>query len=66
MSALAMTRPRTLLLILAVLSIVVLAGSIRYGAIDFSLTDIYAALRSLVGGPDPTLDQRIFLELRLP
>jgi len=45
---------------------VVLAGSIRYGAIDFSLTDIYAALRSLVGGPDPTLDQRIFLELRLP
>src|SRR6478672_8807244 len=61
-----MTRPRTLLLILAVLSVVVLAGSIRYGAIDFSISDIVAALHSLVGGPEPTLDQRIFLELRLP
>src|SRR4051794_39320555 len=61
-----MTRPRTLLFTLAALSIVVLAGSIRYGAIDFSLADISAALRSLVGGPEPTLDQRIFLELRLP
>jgi len=61
-----MARPRTTLLILAVLSILVLAGSIRYGAIDFSLSDITAALRSLVGGPEPTLDQRIFLELRLP
>ncbi len=61
-----MQRPRTLLLILAILSIVVLAASIRYGAIDFSIADIVAAVRSLIGGPEPTLDQRIFLELRLP
>lgn len=61
-----MQRPRTLLLILAILSLVVLAASIRYGAIDFSIADIMAALYSLVGGPEPTLDQRIFLELRLP
>src|SRR4051812_18064193 len=61
-----MSRPRTLLLILAILSFAILAASIRYGAIDFSVADITAALRSLVGGPEPTLDQRIFLELRLP
>jgi iron complex transport system permease protein len=61
-----MARPRTTLLILAILSVVVLAASIRYGAIDFSIGDITAALRSLVGGPEATLDQRIFLELRLP
>jgi len=61
-----MARPRTLLLILAILSLVILAASIRYGAIDFSISDIIAALHSLVGGPEPTLDQRIFLELRLP
>jgi iron complex transport system permease protein len=56
-----------LLLILAVGTIVVLAASIRYGAIDFSAADITAALRSLIPGqPEATLDQRIFLELRLP
>src|SRR6476661_6917757 len=47
--------------------IIVLAASIRYGAIDFSIADITAALRSLFPGqPEATLDQRIFLELRLP
>jgi iron complex transport system permease protein len=47
--------------------IIVLAASIRFGAIDFSLADITAALRSLFPGqPEATLDQRIFLELRLP
>ncbi|MBV9242803.1 MAG: iron ABC transporter permease, partial [Acidobacteria bacterium] len=61
-----MRRPRTLLIVLAILSLVVLAASIRWGAIDFSIGDITAALHSLVGGPEPTLDQRIFLELRLP
>lgn len=61
-----MQRPRTLLLILAILTLVVLAASIRWGAIDFSVSDIGSALYSLVGGPEPTLDQRIFLELRLP
>jgi len=47
--------------------LIVLAASIRYGAIDFSIGDITAALRSLFPGqPEATLDQRIFLELRLP
>ena len=45
----------------------VLAASIRFGAIDFSIADITHALGSLIPGqPEPTLDQRIFLELRLP
>jgi iron complex transport system permease protein len=44
-----------------------LAASIRFGAIDFSLGDIVSALNSLLPGqPDATLNQRIFLELRLP
>lgn len=44
-----------------------LAASIRFGAIDFSLGDIVSALTSLLPGqPDATLNQRIFLELRLP
>jgi iron complex transport system permease protein len=47
--------------------LVVLAASIRYGAIDFSIPAIGRALASLLPGhPEPTLDQRIFLELRLP
>lgn len=47
--------------------LVVLAASIRFGAIDFSISDILGALSSLLPGhADPTLDQRIFLELRLP
>jgi iron complex transport system permease protein len=55
------------LIVLAAITLVVLAASIRYGAIDFSVSDIVTALRSLLpGGPEATLDQRIFLELRLP
>ena len=47
--------------------LLVLALSIRYGAIDFSIPDIGRALVSLLPGqPEPTLPQRIFLELRLP
>jgi iron complex transport system permease protein len=47
--------------------LIVLAASIRFGAIDFSVSDITRALESLFPGqPDATLDQRIFLELRLP
>ncbi|HEV7701535.1 MAG TPA: iron ABC transporter permease [Pyrinomonadaceae bacterium] len=62
-----MKNPRTLLTFLALAAVVVLAASIRWGAIDFSVTDIFAALRSVLpGGAEPTLDQRIFLELRLP
>jgi len=45
----------------------VLAASIRFGAIDFSVRDIVAAFASLLPGhPEAPLDQRIFLELRLP
>ena len=58
---------QALLLIFAVLTLLVLAASIRYGAIDFSVAQITGALSSLLPGhPEPTLDQRIFLELRLP
>lgn len=47
--------------------LLVLAASIRYGAIDFSIPAIWRALASLLPGhAEPTLDQRIFLELRLP
>jgi iron complex transport system permease protein len=61
-------RSRQLLLAtLAVVTLLVLAASIRYGAIDFSVTEISRALASLLPGhPEPTLDQRIFLELRFP
>jgi iron complex transport system permease protein len=56
-----------LLFALACATLLVLAASIRYGAIDFSVPAIGRALASLLPGqPAPTLDQRIFLELRLP
>ena len=58
---------RGLLVCLAFATLMVLAASIRFGAIDFSIADITHALGSLIPGqPEPTLDQRIFLELRLP
>jgi iron complex transport system permease protein len=58
---------RALLFALTFATLLVLAASIRYGAIDFSLTEISRALASLLPGrPEPTLDQRIFLELRMP
>lgn len=58
---------RTVLLALAVVTLLVLVASIRYGAIDFSIGEITSALSSLLPGhPEPNLDQRIFLELRLP
>ena len=54
-------------MVLALATLIVLAASIRFGAIDFSIADITHALASLVpGNPEPTLDQRIFLQLRLP
>ena len=66
-----MTKPhrtrRGLIVVLAFATLAVLAASVRFGAIDFSLADITHALGSLIPGhPEPTLDQRIFLELRLP
>lgn len=52
---------------IGVATLFVLAASIRFGAIDFSAPDIYNALASIFPGqPEATLDQRIFLELRLP
>jgi len=58
---------RILLSALTICTLLVLAASIRYGAIDFSLAEISRALASLLPcHPEPTLDQRIFLELRLP
>jgi len=58
---------RTLLFVLAIITLLVLAASIRYGAIDFSIHDISRGLASLLPGQtEPTLDQRIFVELRLP
>lgn len=58
---------RGLLFALAFAVLLALAASIRYGAMDFSLDDIARALASLLpGNPEPTLNQRIFLELRLP
>ncbi|HEV2860581.1 MAG TPA: iron ABC transporter permease [Pyrinomonadaceae bacterium] len=61
------SRRAVLLLALTFAALVVLAASVRYGAVEFSATDIGRALSSLLPGrPEPTLDQRIFLELRLP
>ena len=49
------------------ITLLVLAASIRYGAIDFSIGEIGRAFASLLPNrAEPTLDQRIFLELRLP
>jgi iron complex transport system permease protein len=58
---------RGLLFALAFTTLIALAASIRFGAIDFSIADITHAFASLIPGhSEPTLDQRIFLELRLP
>jgi iron complex transport system permease protein len=60
-------RRQILLVALAVITLLVLLASIRYGAINFSIAEINHALQSVFSGrSDPTLDQRIFLELRLP
>ena len=60
-------RRQLLLIALVAVTLLVLIASIRYGAIDFSITEISRALASLFPGrPEPTLDQRIFLELRFP
>ena len=47
--------------------ILVLAASIRFGAIDFSVSDIIGAFSSLLPGhTEASLDQRIFLALAIP
>ncbi len=58
---------RLSLILLFVLMIVTTAASIRYGAIDFSMHDMATAVSGkLAGSNDLTLDQRIFLQLRVP
>jgi len=55
------------LLLLFVLMMVTTVASIRYGAIDFSSHDMAAAVYGkLAGSNDLTLDQRIFIQLRVP
>jgi len=54
-------------LLMAFVVLIVTAASIVFGAIDFSFADISQALVSLLPGQaEPTLNQRIFLELRAP
>jgi iron complex transport system permease protein len=58
---------RLWLLVLFVLTLATTAASIRYGAIDFAPRDMAAAVSGkLAGRDDLTLDQRIFLQLRVP
>lgn len=58
---------RLSLILLFVLMAVTTAASIRYGAIDFSAHDMGAAVSgTLAGSNDLTLDQRIFVQLRVP
>src|SRR5579884_3300506 len=53
--------------VLFVLMIATTAASIRYGAMDFSAHDMAAAAwGKLAGRADLPLDQRIFIELRVP
>ena len=55
------------LALLFVLMIATTLASIRYGAMDFSAHDMAAAAWSkLCGRTDLSLDQRIFIELRVP
>ncbi|MGA8939427.1 MAG: iron ABC transporter permease [Acidobacteriaceae bacterium] len=55
------------LTLLFVLMIVTTAVSIRFGAMDFSAHDMAAAVWGrLLGRTDLTLDQRIFIQLRVP
>lgn len=58
---------RLSLILLFVLMAATTAASIRFGAIDFSMHDMAAAVSGrLAGSNDLTLDQRIFLQLRVP
>jgi iron complex transport system permease protein len=58
---------RLCLVLLFVLMIATTAASIRFGAIDFSSRDMATALSGkLAGSNDLTLEQRIFIQLRVP
>lgn len=58
---------RVTLVLLLIVMVLVTAASIRFGAIDFSLREMVDALSgTLSGRADLTLDQRIFMQLRVP
>lgn len=58
---------RVALVLLLVLMALTTAASIRFGAIDFSLREMAAAFSgTLSGAGDLTLNQRIFMQLRVP
>src|SRR4051794_35731601 len=58
---------RVALAILLAIVLVATAASTRFGAIDFSAHDMFAAVsHTLSGANDLTLNQRIFMQLRLP
>ncbi|MGA8110988.1 MAG: iron ABC transporter permease [Acidobacteriaceae bacterium] len=58
---------RWCLVVLFLLMIATTVASIRYGAMDFSAHDMAAAVwGKLSGRTDLSLDQRIFIELRVP
>lgn len=58
---------RLSLIVLFILMVATTAASIRYGAIDFSAHDMARAVSGTLGGSnDLTLDQRIFIQLRVP
>jgi len=55
------------LLLLFGLMLVTMAASIRFGAIDFSARDMISAVSGKLSGSDSlSLDQRIFIQLRVP
>jgi iron complex transport system permease protein len=58
---------RVVLVVLFVLMILTTAASIRFGAMDFSAHDMLSSVSgTLSGATDLTLDQRIFIRLRVP
>ncbi len=58
---------RGILPLLAVLLVLAMLASIRWGAVPISLHDMGTAIAGALGNRDAlTLDERIFLEIRLP
>ena len=58
---------RGILPVLGIILVLVTLASIRWGAVPISLHDMATALRKALGGAGTaSLDERIFLEIRLP
>ena len=61
------SRTAGLLIALVVLMVLTVLASIRFGAIDFPLHEMWSSTAAVLAGRTPdTLDGRIFTELRLP